>query len=216
MPAPSSARRTYELSSYGLPFVADLIGHPLLTHHDAKQDCVAAAEVAIDLSRRRQATSVDELVRTIGARIGMLEPGMWSGCRTIDIRALMRPPEAKPDADPRHPMYGQTVVFTGALQTMVRRIAWERVALVDGRPERTPTKRTTVLVEGMQDPTRLRPGFPLSTKAERVLELRALGHPIEIMSEPQFLAVVTDDSMEGFKADVADVVRYQAWMNAGV
>lgn len=207
------ARQAYDLPSYSLPFVAEAVGHPLLAHHDAAHDSRAAAEIMVDLADRRQAATLDELLRAMGTRIGVLEPEMWSGCRLLGGPGgrLFRP-EANPNADPHHPLFGQVIAFTGALQTMTRRIAWERVAYVGAQPVVTPSKKTTILVEGMQDPTRLRPGSPLSTKAQRAMALRAAGYPIELMGEPEFLALVTDEASEGFKPAVVDQVQFQAWM----
>jgi hypothetical protein len=39
----------------------------------------------------------------------------------------------------------------------------------------------------------------LSTKAEKVLGLRANGQSIELMGEPEFLALIADDRASGFR-----------------
>ena len=51
------------------------------------------------------------------------------------------------DAEPGHPLFGQTVVFTGEL-AMARPEAKQRAAEMGARPESRVTGRTTVLVVG--------------------------------------------------------------------
>jgi len=93
------------------------------------------------------------------------------------------------DAEPGHPLYGQTVVFTGEL-AMPRPEAKVRSAELGARPESRVTARTTVLVVGdgfvASD---LRSGR-LTGKARRVLELHDRGQLIEVLSEGEFLQMV--------------------------
>ena len=94
--------------------------------------------------------------------------------------------------------------------------AGDRVAYLGGQPEKSPTKRTTIVVEGMQDPTRLRPGTPLSTKAEKARALRSMGQSIELMGEPEFISLLADDRNSGLRIDVADDRRFDEWMRGGL
>jgi DNA polymerase-3 subunit epsilon len=206
------ARKTYDLLSYSLPFVVEAAGLSLDDHHDAAADALAAAHVMVDMAARSGAETLEVLLANCGVNFGLLDPAMWSGCLRI-AGARLRAPEVNPDADPDHPLYGQVVVFTGALQTMTRAVAWERVAFVGGKPAPNPNKHTTILVEGMQYPTRLRPGMALSTKAEKVQVFRAKGQPIELMGEPELLALLADDRASGFRPDVLDEERYRSWIS---
>jgi DNA polymerase-3 subunit epsilon len=206
------ARKTYNLLSYSLPFVVEAAGLSLDDHHDAGADALAAAHIMLDMAARSGADTLDGLLATHGVLFGLLDPAMWSGCLRIP-GARLPAPEVNPEADPDHPLYGQVVVFTGALQTMTRPDAWERVAFVGGKPAPNPNKHTMILVEGMQDPTRLRPGMALSTKAEKIQALRAKGQSIEIMGEPEFLALLADDRASGFRPDVVDEPRYRSWIS---
>jgi DNA polymerase III subunit epsilon len=202
------ARMTYDLLSYSLPFVVEAAGLSMNDHHEAGADALAAANIALDMAARGGAESLDELLANHGVHFGLLDPSMWSGCLGIPGDPLPAP-EVNSDADPNHPLYGQVVVFTGALQTMTRPIAWERVAFLGGKTAPSPNKETTILVEGMQDPTRLRPGMALSTKAEKAQLLRTHGQSIEVMGEPEFLALLADDRASGFRPDV-DEARHLA------
>lgn len=92
-------------------------------------------------------------------------------------------------AEPGHPLFGQTVVFTGDL-AIARPEAKQRAAEMGARPESRVTGRTTVLVVGdgfvAGD---LRSGR-LTGKAKRVLELHSRGQQIEVLSEGEFLQMV--------------------------
>lgn len=128
-----------------------------------------------------------------------LAGGRLSGA-TGNAAALARPfqsgwpeegtnPEPNPDAEPGHPLYGQTLVFTGQL-SIGRPEAKVRSAEVGARTESRVTGRTTVLVVGdgfvASD---LRSGR-LTGKARRVLELHQRGQAIEVLSEGEFLQMV--------------------------
>ncbi|WP_115789343.1 exonuclease domain-containing protein [Arthrobacter silvisoli] len=92
-------------------------------------------------------------------------------------------------AEPGHPLFGQTVVFTGHL-AIARPEAKQRAAEMGARPESRVTGRTTVLVVGdgfVADD--LRSGR-LTGKAKRVLELHNRGQQIEVLSEGEFLQMV--------------------------
>ncbi|OFI39725.1 exonuclease [Arthrobacter sp. SW1] len=98
-------------------------------------------------------------------------------------------PLPNPAAEPGHPLFGQTVVFTGEL-AIARPEAKQRAADLGAQPESRVTGRTTVLVVGdgfvASD---LRSGR-LTGKAKRVLELHGKGQQIEVLSEGEFLQMV--------------------------
>ncbi|SDT39251.1 DNA polymerase-3 subunit epsilon [Pseudarthrobacter equi] len=206
------SRRCYSLVSNSLPFAAEEAGVPLLRHHDAAEDARACAGILIDIARRNGANSLAELYLSLGLvmprqhafdpavdplskqSLTALAGGSGNGA------ALVRPfqsgwpdegpnPEPNPDAEPGHPLYGQTVVFTGQL-SIGRPEAKVRSAEAGARTESRVTGRTTVLVVGdgfvAAD---LRSGR-LTGKARRVLELHDRGQAIEVLSEGEFLQMV--------------------------
>ncbi len=206
------SRRCYSLVSNSLPFAAEEAGVPLVNHHDAAEDARACAGILIDIAGRNNANSIAELYLSLGlelprqhafdpARDGLSKASLAavSGGGSNGA-ALVRPflagwPEEGPnpvpnaDAEPSHPLYGQTVVFTGEL-AMARPEAKVRSAELGARPESRVTARTTVLVVGdgfvAAD---LRSGR-LTGKARRVLELHDRGQAIEVLSEGEFLQMV--------------------------
>jgi NAD-dependent DNA ligase len=96
-------------------------------------------------------------------------------------------PGANPDADPENPLFGRVVVFTGALQTMTRQLAWEEVGRAGGLPEPAVTKRTNILVIGDINPAFLAPGTEITGKAAKAFALQRRGQEIEVMTEDDFL-----------------------------
>lgn len=186
------ARQTYDLLSYSLPWVAEAAGTPFDGHHDPEADAVAAARILLDIAARREAATVEDVVRSARCEMGRLSAGDWSGCHHIwasDHTAAMLP-SPNPNADSEHPFYGREMVFTGALASMTRARAWEMVAERGATPADTVTRRTNILVLGFQDARKLRPGEALSTKARKAADLRANGQPIELLAEEEFLQLV--------------------------
>jgi DNA polymerase-3 subunit epsilon len=208
------SRRCYSLVSNSLPFAAEEAGVPLVNHHDAAEDARACAGILIDIARRNQANSIAELYLSLGlvmprqqafnpatdvlSKASLAALAAASGSTAAPVRPFQSGwpeegpnPLPNPDAEPGHPLYGQTVVFTGDL-AMGRPEAKKRSADVGARPESRVTGRTTVLVVGdgfvASD---LRSGR-LTGKARRVLELHERGQAIEVLSEGEFLQMVGD------------------------
>lgn len=63
------SRKTYELASYRLPFVAAAAGFLDFAHHDAAADALACAHIVIDAARRAGAGDVVELAMLLGVRV---------------------------------------------------------------------------------------------------------------------------------------------------
>ncbi|AOY70686.1 exonuclease domain-containing protein [Paenarthrobacter ureafaciens] len=213
------SRRCYSLVSNSLPYAAEEAGVPLVNHHDATEDARACAGILIDIARRNSANSIAELYLSLGLalpRQPAFDPAFGLSKATASALAARlvgtavsgpgspNPPAKRawspwpeegsnplpnPGAEPGHPLFGQTVVFTGDL-AMPRPEAKARAADQGASPESRVTARTTVLVVGdgfvAGD---LRAGR-LTGKAKRVLELHAKGQQIEVVSEGEFLQMV--------------------------
>jgi DNA polymerase III epsilon subunit-like protein len=180
------SRTTWGLLSYSLPWVAEAAGIPFDHRHDPEADARAAAAVFLAITGHHGATTLDQLARTTGARLGVMTADDWKGChREWSGGGVV--PSANPDANPEHPFYSREMVFTGALSAMTREIAWARVAELGGQPAAGVTRHTNILVIGFQDARKLRPGEELSAKARKASDLRERGQQIEIMSEVDFI-----------------------------
>ena len=94
------------------------------------------------------------------------------------------------ESDPQHPLYGQTIVFTGMLHSMSRRDAFQAVASVGAAPGNGVTRVTNVLVVGEQDIDRLAAGETMSAKQRRAADLRLEGQDIQLIGEMDFLRML--------------------------
>jgi DNA polymerase-3 subunit epsilon len=182
------ARRTWQLLSYSLPWVAEAAGHTLTDHHDPLSDALAAAHIMLAAKKVHGVVTLPELLDALRMRFGSIAGTQWSGCRHVgasQTRSAM--PGANSNADPDGPLYGLSICFTGTLSNMERRRAQELVAECGGQPVTNVSKKTALLVVGMQDRHRLVPGATMSSKEQKAAGLLEKGHSIEIISEADFL-----------------------------
>lgn len=193
-------RRTYELASYRLPFVAEAAGFPLDpdTHHKATHDATAAANIMLDIARRHETDDLAVLAESMGLRLGEITPDDWQGCKLKSHHARpgfgvsVKDITINPDADPENPLYGMGVTFTGALGSMTRALAWQKVADCGGMPLDGVNKKTNLLVFGHQDARMLAPGASLSSKFQKAITLKDKGQDIEIIGEDDFLTMLQE------------------------
>lgn len=186
-----AARRSQQLPSYRLPFVAEALGVPLLHHHDATGDARAAALIAVAMSRLYPTGGdIHALAAALGVHVGRMTAGVYTGCIQVGTGYRLTHPDINPDADPAHALYGQVMVFTGALMTMTRQIAWDTVAQLGAIADTGVTKRTNILVVGDLNPATLAPGMEMTAKTAKVFRLQTKGQSIELMTEDDFLRAV--------------------------
>lgn len=182
------ARRAKRLPSYRLPFVTDACGFEMADHHDPLADARAVGRIVRVLANESGVTDLAALAAAHHMRIGHMSSGIYSGSvSTVSGTDKLLRPDVNPGADPEGYLYARVVVFTGALMSMTRQIAWEECARVGAIPDKTPTKRTNVLVVGDINPAVLRPGSNITGKARKAFELQDKGQDIEVMTEDDFL-----------------------------
>jgi DNA polymerase-3 subunit epsilon len=190
------ARRALDLISYRLPSVAEECSVKLEAHHDAGSDALACAQVVLEIARRRGAASLKELLAGLHVLMGRLDPQMWAGCSgKPPPSSCLPPPEAMADADPRHPLYGQVIVCTGAL-SIRRQDAWAAVAACGATPEKGVTKRTTMLVVG-DGFTGDNPADFHTGKAAKAVLWRSKGHRIEVPTEADLSDPLAETQVSG-------------------
>ncbi len=136
-------------------------------HHDAGEDARAAAMVVLHAEAHLR-LPFDALTRPAPRR--------------------RYPPAVTKEGDPAGGLSGTFVVFTGALS--LSRSAAAGLAAAAGMSVRaTMTKQITHLVVGDQDLTVLA-GHTKSSKHRKAEEMQSAGHPIRIMGETEFRALV--------------------------
>ncbi len=92
------------------------------------------------------------------------------------------------DANPEGPLYGEVLVFTGAL-SIPRGQAADKAALAGCKVDASVTRHTTLVVLGDQD-LRKPAGYQKSSKQRKAEELIGSGQSLRIISESDFLRIV--------------------------
>lgn len=164
-------RRTWDefaWSGYGLHKVCQTLEYEF-THHDALEDAKAAAHILIAAIER---TGLD-----VNSWLKRVE-------KPIDLSSTI----IERDANPEGPLYGEVLVFTGALD-MPRRESADMAAKIGCQVASGVTKNTTMLVVGDQDIKRLA-GHDKSSKHRKAEKLIYKGQSIRILRESDFKELV--------------------------
>jgi len=162
-------RRTWpEFSQrgYGLKNVADKLGIELM-HHNAEDDARAAGEILVHAIHKTRLTVSDWLER---------------------LKRPISPSSITMEGNPEGQLYGEVIVFTGAL-SITRREASQLAADAGCEVGASVKKTTTLLVVGDQDIQRLA-GHKKSSKHRKAEQLIAEGQRIRILGESDFLRLV--------------------------
>lgn len=169
------ARRTWEECAsrgYGLSNVSKIIGYQF-KHHDALEDAKAAGQIIIS-AIEKSGLSVDDWLKRVHHPI---DPANFSSGAAINR-----------DGNPEGELHGEVLVFTGAL-VMLRREAADLAASIGCTIASGVTKKTTLLVVGDQDVTKLA-GKEKSSKHLKAEQLIAKGQNIRIIKESDFKELV--------------------------
>ena len=167
----SVARRAwpeFSLRGYGLANVASKLGVSFVAHN-AEEDARAAGEILVH---------------------ALQETGMAIDEWLVRVRKPINPSATRiaMDGNPEGHLYGEVVVFTGAL-TIPRRLASQMAADAGCKVVPSVSGSTTLLVIGDQDIRRLA-GQEKSSKQQRAEQLIAQGQAIRILGEGDFRRLV--------------------------
>ena len=180
------------LPSYSLPPLARFLGVPIVRHHDPVEDAIACAEIARRVCAAVEIDDLLSLTERMGFQPGTIAPDMWepprSGGGSRTSIAQLEPTTS--DFDPDHPFFERRVAFTGSLLSMSRNEAAQLVVDAGGRAMTSVSKKTDFLVFGEQDFSKFVDG-EMSAKTRQTVELAEAGHPIEIISEADFMEMIT-------------------------
>jgi DNA polymerase III subunit epsilon len=166
-------RRTWPAfahNGYGLANVARHLNIEF-EHHNAREDARAAGEILLH-----------------ALTVSGLSLEQWLERVKQPIDPLMAAPITR-DANLDGQLYGERLVFTGAL-SMLRREAADAAAAAGCAVDNGVTKHTTLLVVGDQDIDRLG-GHERSSKHRKAEELMAKGQSIRIIGESDFQRLLT-------------------------
>ena len=169
------ARRTWKeisWSGYGLKNVCELIGYEF-KHHNALEDAKASGHILI------------AAIAKTGLRI---EDWLKRVKQPIDTSNVSTGGAIFRDGNSEGVLYGENLVFTGTLA--IRRVdAADLAARIGCNVEPRVTKKTTILVVGDQDVTKLA-GKGKSSKHRRAEWLIKNGQQIRILRESDFKELV--------------------------
>lgn len=163
----------YAKRGYGLATVASDLGIDF-RHHDAGEDARAAAEIVIRACEEAS-LDIDDWLHRVRQPISPVSPAG-------SLERIQR------EGSSEGPLFGEVLVFTGALE-MPRREAADLAAAIGCAVESAVTKKTTLLVVGDQDVRRLA-GHEKSSKHRKAESLIATGQPIRILRETDFKKLV--------------------------
>jgi len=177
-------RHHCQLPSHRLPLVVEHFGLPEFDHHEAGADSLACAQITLRVAEERGCENIEELWASLPAR----NSSQATRARVYKKKADLPQPNAI--ADPEHPLFGETVCFSGDLDSYTRTEAQTLVASFGATVSGSVTKKTTLVVMGGFDPATLRPGATLSSKIQRAKELASSGQSVEIVTEQTFLEIL--------------------------
>jgi DNA polymerase-3 subunit epsilon len=149
-------------SGYGLSCVAERL-RITFHHHDAKEDARAAGEILIRAIEQSGVSIGDWLTKSLH---------------------LIGPTSLQRNGNPDGSLFGEVLVFTGAL-SINRREAADLAAKAGCNVVPSINKNVSLLVVGDQDIKRLA-GHEKSSKQRKAEELIAAGQKIRILGESDF------------------------------
>jgi len=176
-------RRTWEqfaYKGYGLKNIADFLDIKF-EHHDALQDAIAAGLVVANACLIKE-MSIEDWFQRIGMPINQ-------STSKSDYSASI-----KQEGNPEGSLFGENLVFTGAL-SLPRKEAAGIAAKIGCNVLNSVTQKTTILVVGTQDSTKLA-GYEKSSKHRKTEELIEKGKLIKILSEKDFIKMCNDEDKE--------------------
>jgi DNA polymerase-3 subunit epsilon len=196
------SKNLFDIARHRLPDVAKAsnVDWDERQHHDALFDSRICAEIVLTLAIKQETSTLQELLKSLNLEIGELFEDGWYACRSNNYSAKRhhssgektqspRDITVNTEADPSHPLFGQIVVFTGAI-SIPRPEAWKLVAEVGAIPKDGLTKKTNYLVLGEQDLSKLKQGETKSSKQREAEALKTSGSAIEIIDERDFFALL--------------------------
>lgn len=157
----------YGRRGYGLRNVANDLGISF-QHHDALEDARTAAEIVIRTCAD-SGTGISYWLNEVNRRVR----------GNTNVNRIGKDGGA---------LYGETIVFTGALRVS-RREAADVAAEAGSNVANGVSKKTTILVVGLQDMTRLN-GYKKSSKQRKAEDLIVNGADIQIISESDFFELL--------------------------
>jgi DNA polymerase III subunit epsilon len=158
-------------------------------HHNALEDAKAAALIAINLLKEKEVDNFEELYKALGMTHGKLFEGGYKAPEKRYPDYTMSLKAETDQFDEEHPFYQKEVLFTGTLESMVRKDAQQKVLNVGGAIAKNVTKNTNYLVVGDLDFSKFKSG----TKSNKLIKAEKYigdGLDTQIINESDFLRMI--------------------------
>lgn len=159
-------------------------------HHHAASDAEAAGMIFAKMQQEFSFAELEKLCpptgdsKTVGGRKKSGRSGILADQLTVE-QLLERYHTSRA-------LEGEHVVFTGTLRHGQRAAVQQLVAAVGGIPDKSLTKKTTLLVVGIPNPRSWVEGSSASQKLLKASQLREAGSSIEVISEEEFFNRLCD------------------------
>ena len=177
------AWKDFAYRGYGLANIAKHLNIEF-EHHDALEDAKAAALIVHHACEKSGLSIHDWLDRIHYPISGSTNSSSGSN----QYEGLSRCIDGNPDG----PLYGEALAFTGSL-FLSRSKAAEIASNLGCDVKTSVSKKTTILVVGTQDLTKLS-GYKKSTKHRKAEKLIEKGMPIKIFSESDFVEMCNNEN----------------------
>ena len=183
--------------SYGLEPLCQHFGIATEGHHRAGTDALMTAQLMLRLCEVAEVGTIDELLEKYHYRYGSFNGGSYKPFNHLRDRSNEYTPdqfakEYQADAsgfEEENPFYNKEVVFTGTMNRP-RQEMMRMVMDIGGRTKDSLTRSTDFLVVGQQD-FRIVGEEGMSGKQKKALEMIAKGSPLQVLSEAEFLMMIT-------------------------
>lgn len=180
------AKRVWpEMSSHGLGYVAAALDFDF-SHHDAGEDALACARVALEAQRRLRVGNLPDLRDALGYVPASLTLESFRPVAASHAGGHSGP---NLEADPSHPLYGKTLCFTGCMNSMARAEAAEAIEAVGATFKDAMSMKVDFLVIGDADYVAFADGWQTG-KLKRAVKCHEDGSSVEIVAERDFLALL--------------------------
>ncbi|MDO5672675.1 MAG: 3'-5' exoribonuclease [Actinomycetaceae bacterium] len=153
-------------------------------HHHASADAEACGRIFCRMQSEFEYEQLEEMCPPTRRSRPTQRPGMLADQLLVE-ELIERYGNSKA-------LENEHVVFTGTLRHGQRAAVQQLVTVVGGIPEKSLTKKTTLLVVGIPNPQAWVEGSSASRKLIKASQLRDAGSPIEVITEEEFFNRLSD------------------------
>lgn len=176
--------------SYSLPIICNHIGVKMTTHHRAKDDSRACAELFLKCLQEIDCHEINSLEDIFNFKKGYFGKSVFRP-QLANPRLANKQLVSQIVGDPSkfeegNIFFDKNVCFTGTCQYGIRANLLQKIADIGGHPVNSVTKNTDYLIVGQQD-YRVVGDSGMSSKQRKALDMREKGLDIQILSEEEFL-----------------------------